>query len=110
MPDFRSIFRSNVSDENAVRVLGKDGGELLGHLKDVNHKGFRLETKKKFKPGSMLEARFELTADGAGPRYIQVTAQSVWSEGSETGFVIKQIPLAEEDLLDRLIDKVSGVA
>ena len=110
MADLRSIFRRNIPEDKKIRVLAKGGEEVLGAVLDINQKGFRLDTKARFNPGAMLEGLIEFSDGGALPRQIPVTAQAVWNEGGETGFSIKEIPLAEEDALDKLIAIAEGMA
>lgn len=109
MADLRSIFRRNVPDSYSIRVMGEGGDEVIGQVVDINQKGFRLGTGRKFKPGEMLRGMIEYSADSAMPRRIQFTAQCIWSEGKETGFSIKEIPIAEEAALDKLVDLASGL-
>ena len=109
MADLRSIFRRNVPVSHSIRVMAVGGDEVIGQVMDINQKGFRLSTGRKFKPGEMLQGMIEYSADSAMPRRIQLTAQCIWSEAKETGFSIKEIPIAEEDALDKLVDLASGL-
>ncbi len=110
MADLRSVFRRNIPEDKNIRMLARGGDEVLGAVLDINQKGFRLDNEARFKPGAMLEGLIEFSDGGALPRQIPITAQAVWNEGGETGFTIKEIPLAEEDTLDRLIAIAEGRA
>ena len=110
MANLRSFFRRNVATGSAIRVLAAGGEELIGNVMDINQKGFRLTASKKFNPGDILNGLIEYTPDGALPQHIQIKAQCVWSEGKELGFSIKDVPLASEDALDKLVDIAAGVA
>lgn len=108
MAELRSIVRRDVPDPYSIRLIGAEGGEVIGQVLDISQKGFRLSTGSRFKPGDLLQAMLEYF-ESSMPRRIQLTAQCIWSEGKETGFSIKEIPLAEEEALDALIDHASGL-
>ncbi len=108
--DFRSIFRRVVPVSQSIRIVSKNGAESIGLLQDVNHKGFRIKTTKKFNPGATLEGMFEFNPADRGTQLIPFTARCVWNYAKETGFAIKEIPMAREAEFDKLIDQVSGEA
>ena len=111
MANLRTVFRRNVASGNAIRVLAAGGEQLVGDVMDINQKGFRLNgAQKRLKPGEMLDGLIEFTPDGALPQHIQVKAQCVWSEGGELGFSIKEVPMALEDALDKLLDLAAGIS
>ncbi|MCZ6556502.1 MAG: PilZ domain-containing protein [SAR324 cluster bacterium] len=110
MANLRSFFRRHIPEDKKVRVLQKTGAEVVGHLLDINQKGFRLRTSMKFKPGDFFEGLIEFSEEEGLPQHIQVSAQAIWNDGGETGFSIKEIPIADEDTLDKLIDVVEGRA
>jgi hypothetical protein len=108
MANLRSFFRRNVSSVSVIRILAAGGEEMIGEVMDINQKGFRLSSAKKFNPGDMLNGLIEFTPDGTIPQHIQVKAQCVWSEGKERGFSIKEVPMSAEDALDKLIDMAAA--
>lgn len=105
--ELRSLLRRYSPDKPGVRVLAKNGGETIGHVLDLNQKGFRITTKSKFPPGSMLDGLIEFISDTAGTRLIPVHAKCIWNDAKECGFSIKEIPLAEETALDQLIEQLA---
>ena len=108
MADLRSTIRRDVPDPYSIRVMGVGGDGAIGQVMDINQKGFRLNTGRRFKPGEMLEGLLEYLDRGV-PHRIQFTAQCIWSEGDERGFFIKEIPLDEEEAMDKLVDHAAGL-
>lgn len=106
--ELRSLIQRYVPEKHSVRVLAKTGGDLVGHVLDLNHKGFRLQAKKKFGPGEMLEGLLEYDAGGTAPRLVPFTARCVWVDSREFGFSIKEIPVAQEQVLDEFIAHLAG--
>ena len=110
MANLRSFFRRDVASGKSIRVLAAGGTELIGTVVDINQKGFRMAGGKNFKPGDMLNGLIEFTPDGGMPQHIQFKAQCAWADGKELGFSIKEVPMAAEDALDKLIDFAAGMS
>ncbi len=104
----RSLFRLFISDTKAVRVVARQGDDAIGTLLDINHKGFRLNTRQKFAPGASLQALIEFTQDSGAPHMIPFKAQCMWADSRESGFAIQEIPMAEESHLDALIEQLAS--
>ena len=110
MEDLRSFFRRSISGGKQIRVLSRNGTDLVGNLLDVSQKGFRLNVKKTLAPGTEMGMLIEYTDEQSGPHLIPITAQCMWNHRKECGFSIKEIPQAEESHFDRLIETFKGGA
>lgn len=106
--ELRSFIRRYIPEKNSIRVLAKNGDELIGYLLDLNQKGFRLSGKKKFQPGALLEGLMQYDSEEARSQVISFSARCVWVEAREAGFSIKEIPVAHETVLDQFIEQLAG--
>ncbi len=105
--ELRGLLRRYIPEKNTIRVLAKNGGDIIGFLEDLNQNGFRLNTKKKYPPGAILEGLIEFANDVSKPHLIPFSARCIWNDAKECGFSIKEIPISEETALDRLIEHLS---
>jgi len=104
--ELRGLLRRFVSEDTGLKVLAKSGGDMIGTLLDLNQKGFRVNTKQPFKPGTVLEGLIE-DNESEKTHLIPFTAKCVWQKPSECGFAIIEVPMSEEARLDSLVDRLS---
>ena len=110
MSNLRSLFRREIAKKEQLRVFTQTGQEDLGVILDISQKGFRLDSKKTFSPGTRVSGLIEVASNDGPPSFVPFNAQCVWTHKKEAGFTIKEIPRTAEAAYDKLIEEFSGPA
>ena len=72
----RKRDRRNFSEY--MRLMNENSGELVGHLADISHEGFRLESKQPVQPNLEFAFRIELPPDISKKPFMVFMARSKW--------------------------------
>ncbi len=95
-----------------MRLMNENTGELVGHLADISHEGFRLESKRPIPLNSDYAFRIELPSDIAQKPYMVFIARSKWCQPDridptlyDAGFQIVDMNPGDADAFRALFEK-----
>jgi Tfp pilus assembly protein PilZ len=63
-----------------LRVFDANSGTLLGHVEDLNTKGFMVAAERELGRGKTMLLRVELPKNMKGPRHLELKARVKWSK------------------------------
>lgn len=95
-----------------MRILDDETLKLIGHLSDISHKGFKIDSQQPIAPGLKFRLRMDLTSEVSNKSHILFSAVSRWCRVDPTdpfiqnvGFEIKEISTEDTAIYQRIVDK-----